>query len=112
MRRNFGAEASMRDDRSTAWPKPSVIPGSRFTAFVPIPKGKTGRHRAAPLRSWFLGRRSGRVATVPYPPPRPSDILEAIREENPENQGGRRGRITVNRCISGELGTLLLIRLM
>ena len=38
-------------------------------------KGKTGRHRAAPLRSWPLGRRSGRVATEPYPPPRPSFII-------------------------------------
>jgi hypothetical protein len=36
---------------------------------------KTGRHRAAPLRSWPLGRRSGRVATEPYPPPRPSLII-------------------------------------
>src|SRR6478752_4058892 len=28
-----------------------------------------------PLRSWPLGRRSGRVATAPYPPPRPSSIV-------------------------------------
>src|SRR3954451_15772011 len=28
-----------------------------------------------PLRSWPLGRRSGRVATEPYPPPRPSSIV-------------------------------------
>ncbi len=28
-----------------------------------------------PLRSWPLGRRSGRVATEPYPPPRPSSII-------------------------------------
>jgi hypothetical protein len=28
-------------------------------------KGKTGRHRAAPLRSWPVGRRSGRVARSP-----------------------------------------------
>jgi hypothetical protein len=34
-------------------------------------RGKTGRHRAAPLRSWPPGRRSGRVATEPYPPPGP-----------------------------------------
>jgi hypothetical protein len=47
----------------------------RFAALVPIPKGKTGRHRAAPLRSWPLSRRSGRVATEPYPPPRPSLII-------------------------------------
>ena len=38
-------------------------------------KGKLGRHRAAPLRSWPLGWRSGRVATEPYPPPRPSFII-------------------------------------
>src|SRR4051794_32460857 len=28
-----------------------------------------------PLRSWPLGRRSGRVATAPYPPPKPSSIV-------------------------------------
>jgi hypothetical protein len=50
--------------------------GHRFAAFVPIPKGKTGRHRAALLRSWSLGRRSGRVATEPYPPPKPSLIVD------------------------------------
>ena len=38
-------------------------------------RGKTGRHRAAPLRSWPLGRRSGRVARAPYPPLRPSLIV-------------------------------------
>src|ERR1700722_16305293 len=42
-------------------------------------KGKTGRHRAAPLRSWPLGRRSGRVATEPYPPPRPLVIVGALQ---------------------------------
>ncbi len=38
-------------------------------------KGKTGRHRAAPLRPWPPGRHSGRVATEPYPPPRSSFIM-------------------------------------
>jgi len=28
-----------------------------------------------PLRSWPLGRRSGRVATAPYPPPKLSSIV-------------------------------------
>src|SRR5436853_7655814 len=33
-----------------------------------------------PLRSWPLGRRSGRVATEPYPPPRPSSIVGPPRD--------------------------------
>src|SRR5947209_20437888 len=33
-----------------------------------------------PLRSWPLGRRSGRVATAPYPPPRPSSIVVPPRD--------------------------------
>jgi hypothetical protein len=33
-----------------------------------------------PLRSWPLGRRSGRVATEPYPPPRPFVIIAPPNE--------------------------------
>ena len=65
----------------------------RFVAFVPIPKGKTGRHRAALLRSWSLGRRSGRVTTEPYPPPRPLSIVEARQTiHNDLRQPHRAGR--------------------
>ena len=50
---------------------------------VPIPK-RNGSHKRGdskhkrlppPLRSWPLGRRSGRFPPLPYPPPRPNTIL-------------------------------------
>ena len=40
-----------------------------FIAFGPIPVGR-GAASCRPRRSWPLGRRSGRVAALPYPPPR------------------------------------------
>jgi len=55
---------------------------------VPIPKGKVGRPGAAPLRSWSLGRRSGRVATAPDPPPKPSSIV-ALRDGRGNDLAGR-----------------------
>src|SRR5208337_4246373 len=61
----------------------AMVGRRRFTAFVSIPKGKTGRHRAASLRSRSLDRRSSRVATASYPPPRPSRIV-ALRGD-PDN---------------------------
>src|SRR6185437_3868807 len=54
-----------------------------FAAFVPIPKERLGGIVPPLLRSWPLGRRSGRVATEPYPPPRPSSIVApSIRSSN------------------------------
>jgi hypothetical protein len=43
---------------------------------VPIRKGKTGRHRAAPLRCWPPGR----VATEPYPPPGSPSSIESSND--------------------------------
>ena len=40
-----------------------------FIAFGPIP-GCRGAASCRPSRSWPLGRRSGRVPALPYPPPR------------------------------------------
>ena len=40
-----------------------------FIALWPIPEGR-GAASCRPLRSWPLGRRSGRVPALPYPPPR------------------------------------------
>src|SRR5438445_8961007 len=45
-------------------------PHDGFGALVPIPNEK-GRHRAAPIRSWPLGRRSGCFSTTPTILPRP-----------------------------------------
>ncbi len=52
----------------------------RFIALAPIPKGE--RKEAAcsgagcrVLRSWPLGRRSGRTSALPYPPPRPISFV-------------------------------------
>src|SRR5947209_20162430 len=42
-----------------------------FIEFGPIPVGR-GAASCRPHRSWHLGRRSGRVPALPYPPPRPS----------------------------------------
>src|SRR4051812_41077255 len=51
-----------------------------------------GKGRAAscrlPLRSWSPGRRSGRVATAPDPPPRPSSIV-ALRDGRGNDLAGR-----------------------
>ena len=41
-----------------------------------------------PLRSWSLGRRSGRVATAPDPPPKPSSIV-AFRDGRGNDLAGR-----------------------
>jgi hypothetical protein len=46
------------------------------------PEGKDRAASCRPLRSWSLGRRSGRVATLPYPPPRPSVMVSP-----PDNSG-------------------------
>src|SRR5271165_2783163 len=45
-----------------------------FIAFGPIP-GCRGAASCRPPRSWPLGRRSGRVPALPYPPPR---LLQCI----------------------------------
>src|ERR1700681_1419375 len=45
-----------------------------FSAFVPIPnEGRAASCR--PIRSWPLGRRSGRFPPLPYPPPRSKGIV-------------------------------------
>jgi hypothetical protein len=59
-------------------------------------RGKTGRHRAAPLRSWPLGRRSGRVATEPYPPPRSSFII-GLPNDSSNDSGQSRSDPVVSR---------------
>src|SRR5437016_3911051 len=71
-----------RDDRSVLSPRGAKALGDPppdplgFSALVPIPKGeKTGRHLVPPLRSWPLGRRSGRFPPLPYPPPRSKGIV-------------------------------------
>jgi RNA-directed DNA polymerase len=57
-----------------------------------------------PLRSWSLGRRSGRVTTAPYPPPRPSLIVA------PPNGSGKGWETvdflgyTIGRCYSPRTG--------
>jgi hypothetical protein len=62
----------------------------RFAGFVPTPKGKTTRHRA-PVRSWPLGRRSGRVATAASPPSKPSFIILTRADKgNDLNESARR----------------------
>ena len=47
-----------------------------FIALGPIP-GCRGAASCRPPRSWPLGRRSGRVPALPYPPPR---LLQCIRD--------------------------------
>jgi len=49
---------------------------------------KQGGRQAAPLRSWPLGRRSGRFPPLPYPPPRPQGIVSRrLRFRNSQCQG-------------------------
>src|SRR5512142_1333183 len=48
-----------------------------FIAFGPIPVGR-GAASCRPPRSWPLGRRSGRVPALPYPPPR---LLQCIGDD-------------------------------
>src|SRR6516225_2873252 len=49
-----------------------------FIAFGPIP-GCRGAASCRPPRSWPLGRRSGRVPALPYPPPR---LLQCIGDHD------------------------------
>jgi putative transposase len=64
------------------------------------PEGKTGAASCRPSRSWSLGRRSGRVATEPYPPPKPSAIVKAFRIRGNDLQWESHGGPT---CLSGLL---------
>jgi hypothetical protein len=50
----------------------------RFSALVPIPKLECGAASCRPFWSWPLGRRSGRVATEPYPRPKPLAIVNSL----------------------------------
>ena len=68
--------------RETRWTGHQNRQG-RFPALVPIPQGQDRRHRAAPLRSWPPGRRSGRVATSPYPPPGSHSSIDS--SNHPDN---------------------------
>ncbi len=49
--------------------------GVDLPPLVPIPKGRDRAASRRPLRSSRLGRRSGLVATEPYPTPRPALII-------------------------------------
>src|SRR6478736_7145950 len=56
------------------WYGTNVQHGS-ICRFRTNPEGKDRAASCRPLRSWSLGRRSGRVATEPYLPPRPWAIV-------------------------------------
>jgi hypothetical protein len=53
-------------------------------------RGKRGGIVPPPLRSWSLRRCFGRVATVPYPPPRPCSIVEPERADGNDLSGSLR----------------------
>src|SRR5512135_3756858 len=78
MRRNFGAEASMRDDRSTAWPKPSPSKLAVMSIFLIQEAG--GGDMMIPLAAGLLRTRLLRAAMAQRILRQPRQLRRRLQE--------------------------------